>query len=672
MKLFITKLKIILNSNFFYLGCIILALSLFLFCNFVIKKPQQEDSFSLVTGTIIDYKIGNGKTTLYLKGDTNSIVTFYEELTVLYGAKIEVKGEEKKIENQTIPHAFSYKDYLYNNDIYTNIIGEDISLIEAPKGIYWLKNKIRNRINKIDQRGYLLAFLLGDKNEIEETTYNNYSKIGVTHLFALSGMHVGVLSGILLFFFQRIKKKNFIVLIFLFLYGLLVGFPSSLKRCILFLFLNTLNKEYHLAISPTKILLLVFTLLVIQNNKILFDIGFLFSFFTVLGILAYHKWIISKNKFISSCKLSVVAFFFSLPIAFYSFYSVNFLSIFYNVFYIPYVSLLLYPLSLLTFLFPFLHPFFSFLINVLEQVTFFLSKIDFLTLYLSFSWHYIAIYYAMLLLYVKWKKKICILLSISLIIFKFFLPYWDASGYVYFFDVGQGDSCLIISPYRKDVILIDTGGITSYNKEPYYVSDNIISFLKYEGIHKINFLILSHGDSDHVKDSLHLAEEIKIEKVKINKGEINKLEKQIIENIKVGKYQPKGLKLQFLETKEAKNENDNSIFTLIKIYNTTILSSGDAGKQKEEEIIEKYKVKADIVKIGHHGSKTSSSKSYLESVNSQYAIISSGRNNRFGHPHKETLETLKTLSIDYANTQEEGTILFKINEKGITKFNFPP
>ena len=129
-------------------------------------------------------------------------------------------------------------------------------------------------------------------------------------------------------------------------------------------------------------------------------------------------------------------------------------------------------------------------------------------------------------------------------------------------------------------------------------------------------------------------------------------------------YEPKNMLLKYLNSDVYDNENDNSLLTYMKIYSTSILSLGDASS-KVEKLISKYRISnIDIFKLSHHGSKTSRSYKFLNSIKPKIGVISSGRNNRFNHPSKETINTLNKLSINYLNTQEEGSIKFVIGKDG--------
>ena len=172
-------------------------------------------------------------------------------------------------------------------------------------------------------------------------------------------------------------------------------------------------------------------------------------------------------------------------------------------------------------------------------------------------------------------------------------------------------------------------------------------------------------------EAINLVENFKIEKVIFNCGEFNKLESELIKvlikkKIKyyscISELNIKDNKLYFLQSKEYNNENDNSNVIYTEIDGYKFMFMGDAGIDKEKDILEKYDISdVDVLKVGHHGSKTSSSKDFINEINPKYPIISVGKNNRYGHPNKEVLNALDNSKI--YRTDEDGSIMFKIKNK---------
>jgi len=167
---------------------------------------------------------------------------------------------------------------------------------------------------------------------------------------------------------------------------------------------------------------------------------------------------------------------------------------------------------------------------------------------------------------------------------------------------------------------------------------------------------------------------IKIKSIMVNNNYINKEETILLKKINkqiVDKYQSSYIDIKNINQSKVKDENGSSLVLNVNINKQRFIFMGDAPKEIEKELIKKYELSTDILKIGHHGSNTSSDKSFLASLNPKYAIISAGRNNRYNHPSKETINNLNSLKINYFTTQEQGTIKVML-KNNIKKFKFYP
>ena len=181
-------------------------------------------------------------------------------------------------------------------------------------------------------------------------------------------------------------------------------------------------------------------------------------------------------------------------------------------------------------------------------------------------------------------------------------------------------------------------------------------------------------------EAINLVENFKVEKVIFNCGEFNALELELIEVLdkkKIPYYSCiKELniddnKLYFLNTRSYDNENDNSSIIYTKINNLKFLFMGDAGIEVEEHLIKKYKLNdIDVLKVGHHGSRTSSSKEFIDEINPKYSTISVGKNNRYSHPNKEVLDNLGNSKI--YRTDQNGSVTFKINNNDLKIETYTP
>ena len=662
------KLKSILQCN--YIFYILLVLSLiysFIFINFIIVKSEYKDSDKNLYGTVIDYKKSKDKTTIWVKGKEKVLVNYYSDINISYGDYIYVYGVFKKPKENGNFNLFNYKRYLLSNKINYVVTASKITIIKKNDNVFYtLKNNLLKRVESANKsKGYILAFLYADKSLIEKDVYTKYQKIGVSHLFAVSGMHVSLISIVLLKLLNRIKerKRYIIVSIFLSIYLFLTNFTISMVRATFQFILFFINKSFKLNIDNSNLVILLFSILVIINPYNIYNIGFLFSFIISFTLIRCSKLI--KGKFIiKSLKTSLISFFSSMPVLINNFFEVNFLGIILNIIYIPFVSYILFPLSLVTVLFPSLDNILYMFISYFEKITDFFSNIKFLSFSICKMNIFLIIMYYIIFIYILKRKKKLIYKIIIVIISLIFLINNGriVNNEVSILDVGQGDSSLI--RLKNKNILIDTGGNINYD-----ISKNIlIPYFKSVGIKKIDYLVLTHGDYDHMGEAINLVENFKVEKVIFNCGEFNDLEKKLIKVLdkKNTKYYSciKELniddnKLYFLNTKEYDNENDNSNVIYTELNGYKLMFMGDAGIEKEKDILGKYNLSnIDVLKVGHHGSKTSSSRTFIDEINPKYSIISVGKNNRYGHPNKEVLNTLEDSKI--YRTDQDGSIIFKI------------
>ena len=679
-KQFLLRLKIILQSNYFYfIVFILLFFFVFIKTKVIIYESKISSDIKEITAKITSYKIDGDKISFWFQAEENFIGTYYikSEKEKIYlennlktGLELDLLGEINEISNNSIPNTFNYKKYLYNKKIYTSFLINKIIIKNTKLSFFQIvKNKVLDRIKKLNNNPYLEAFILGDKSlmkrDIEEKIQDN----GVSHLFALSGMH---LSFIYLFLDKVLKKVKFhkiFIYIILFCYLIIASFPVSFIRAILFTGIIDLNKKLSFNLSKIKVLFLVAAFLLFYNPFYLYDMGFVYTFVVTFSLLFCHNLIQNKNKFQQIIMVSIITFLFSAPITIYNSYEINILSILNNIILVPFVSIIVFPLAIITFIFPLLLPLFNVLTNILENLNHLLSIFSYFLIMGKITIIEILIYYLLLMIALKMKIEFLIVL-IFYLLFLYNKDFFIRYSSVYFLDVGQGDATLFVSKQNKEIILIDTGGKVTYKTEAWKIrnkefnlADNILTFLKSKRIRQINLLIITHGDLDHIGYASDLIEKIKIKKVMINQGSINFLERKIINKVKqVTNYQSKYFNYQNIKTKQYDNENDNSLISFFQIEKFSFLLMGDASKKVELELLKKYNLKAYFLKLGHHGSKTSSDELFLNEIKPFYAIISAGRNNRFNHPSQETLDILNRLKINILSTKENGTIEIRIGK----------
>lgn len=694
--------------RFKHLPYIIFLISLlisFFISNYLVKTSIYSENQTVIQGRVLDYKASSDKITMTIltKKDSreeNIIANIYNSSSnttfkdnkllnsttdsIKIGDSITLKGSLKEPLNNTIPNTFNYKKYLYYKKIYYLFTVKEIVEIKPSSHLFYkLQNWVYERCEKIDNKGYLTMLIYGKKS-IDQDTYSSLQDLGVVHLFAISGLHIGIFSLSLEKVLKKLKIKSFfrtiIIIIFLSLYAALIGFPASVLRAltmyILLKFSKFLKTQGKVELQTYEVLLLSVSFLLLINPYLLYDTGFLYSSLCTFGLIYYNDK--TKNYFLKSLKTTYIASLWSLPVTISLNYFYNLLSPFFNIFYVPFISYLFYPICLLTFVFPVLSPLLKILIFMLESLTAFFNCFSKNIILPKMPIIIIIIYYLNIFLLSKYKKIYFHILNLVIFITYPWQYNFSKSLSVYYLDVSQGDASILISPKNMEVTMIDTGGLTT--DENYYTAKNIIKFLYSINIKKIDNLIISHGDFDHIGNAFYLVNNIKVEKVIFNNNEFNELETNLIKILQDKKIEfQKGdsnlqgqyFTWQFLNTRLYDNENDNSLVTYLKYQDYTFLFMGDASKLKEEDVIKKYKLtKIDFLKVGHHGSKTSSGKEFINFVTPQYAVISVGRKNKYGHPNKETLESLENSQIYRTDTM--GTIKIKINKNNVTFKNYSP
>ena len=260
-------------------------------------------------------------------------------------------------------------------------------------------------------------------------------------------------------------------------------------------------------------------------------------------------------------------------------------------------------------------------------------KIPSLTIHYAPQFVFIFIFivvYIQCLKHFKWKYMILFLIPFIEV---FCNPFFQ----VYTLNIGQGDCSIIVEPFYKSVVMIDCGQ-SLYRDN---VERIIFPFLENKNIHTIDTLILTHDDFDHSGGYDCLKEKVKIKQViKDSKDKVN---------VEYPFY-------LLLQERISKDENDSSIISYFTYDHLNYLFMGDASKEIEKQLMDAYDLKADVIKIGHHGSNTSSDAAFLDSLDCRIALISAGYKNKYDHPSTETLKTLDHLHIHTFCTSTNGSI----------------
>ena len=685
--------KILLcNGLYYFILIIVLVLSYF-------RLENNSSNYSLKSkkfvGEVTGVKIDGDLLRLNLKDKRGEevLANYYfntkEEKKLFrdsfyFGDKLRITGEFSEIRKSNTSGVFDYKEYLKRkNTFYSVSVSSIIKVRNNYKIVYTLKNNIYNYFNHYKNGKYLKLILLGDKTGISKNVISSFQGNGISHLFAISGMHVGFITSVVMKILQLFKvrenKRYFITITLLFIYLLLIGSSPSIIRAFLFFTLLSINKIYYLNIDILNIFILTFSVVLLYNPFYIFDIGFQYSFLISFSLIICSDILNKfKNYFISLLLSSLISFFVSIPITLYNFYQINILSIFYNLFYVPFVTILLFPLSIIILIFPFFSFIYDICINILEQSSCFFDRINtFKLIFGEVNFVYYVLYLLLFLIFLKYRRKIVFLLFQLLLVWHYFYYNIFDTDYMAMLDVGQGDSFLFHSNGKN--LLIDTGGKTSYIYEKWrkkeqnsLVLNTTIPYLRSRGIRRLDYLVLSHGDYDHLGEAINLINNFRIRKIYINDGRQNKLERLIIEKFNDVEVCKKGKMIILGDfyfnslNKDLGDENSSSIvFYIVHIKsNYNFLFMGDANFNSEKYLLNNYNFpKVNILKLGHHGSKTSTSSSLLKKIKPDIALISAGKDNKFNHPNPETLKRLKKYKVKIYSTKSMGTVEFNFPKK---------
>jgi competence protein ComEC len=456
----------------------------------------------------------------------------------------------------------------------------------------------------------------------------------------------------------------------------ITNFTASIVRAGIFFIFLTINKEYKLNIKTVNLLLLTLIISLLGDPHLIYNIGFQFSFLISLYLILFGDLIKKyKSKISKLFIVSFISFLGGLPIVLNNYFEFNLLSIILNLIYVPFVSIIVFPLSFLYFIIPIFDKLLYVLIELLENSSILFSNIKTFVITLGKPTFLLIIIYYLFITFILYKMKNN-KYSFLLLVIPLLLNYMcNNNKYpeVTFIDVGQGDSILIRLNTKN--ILIDTGGIVDYNEEQWKTKnknysigkDTIVPYLKSLGIRDLDYLIITHGDNDHIGEAINIIDGILVKEVIMNSGDTVLKEKELINYLDKLKmrysFKKEGdiieidnYKFYVLNPYKYTNENDSSIVLYTKIFNTKLSFMADAGIEVEKYLMNKYNLDIDILKVGHHGSNTSSYPEFIKSISLKYAIIEVGLNNKFNHPSNSVLETLNENNIKIYQTSINGSI----------------
>jgi competence protein ComEC len=651
-----------------------------------------------------------------------------KEETVYFYYTIETEEEKLNWEQQRFPqrvvatvqldepeaernlHQFDFEDYLNAKSIHWVVTIEAMQFRSEDRSLrFWPSNIRRSiilmleKLPAVQTTDYIQTMLFNQSHAIAGDTLDAYRGIGLLHLFSISGMHIQLLLSQLRFILLRMKVSHEttdkLLVVFLIAYGVLTGWGIGVFRAICTHFILLMGKITGRRVEAKDAFALTVMIAVCYNPLLIYSASFQLSYL-LAGVLYFIAPVSSEwkmNGLLKDICLTALMTLASFPVVAYHFFEVSWLGIFVNVIFSFCFSWLLFPLFWLLFFVVLFSPETPLLgllcavsdklLSLLESFARAAADLDFARLITGrpSALYFALVWIALILLLLSVEKKqrdiriLCFLMAaVGLFSFAHQL---NPSGKVVMLDVGQGDAILIITPFHHRVILIDTGGMLTFEKEAWQAretattaGEKLVSIIKAEGVKKLDKVFLTHADQDHVGSLGELAEGLPIDAVYFPKGaEGNAAFAAVLLELQsqhqVGLFPLLGkvdleIDADFIfhilaPLAPGEGGNEDSLVIQTSIGGLDWLFTGDLGEEGEDLLMRTYPdLKTDILKIGHHGSATSSSEGFLDHVQPELALISAGKQNRYGHPDAEILERLELRNIPIFRTDRQGAIHF--------------
>lgn len=739
MFILLLALWLIIKGESRFLASLVMAcglLSYFFLSIYQITEPSPLPSTFPLTWSN-NYKI-NGQTLRGFATTTNGqklyvVYTFSSEQeknlyenTSLTGVTYLAKGELVVPSPAAHTYAFSMSDYLTSKGATGIVEITNWTYLEKQNSLFTFLAELRYSIKKHIESTFpksliaeAQALLIGMQDQMDDELQRAYQKLGITHLFAISGLHVALMSWL---FFEgllrigvRKELATVVLLILLPVYGVIAGGAPSVWRAVSVVELMMILRFIKWTLTIDDALAISFIGFVLLDPGVIFQIGFQLSYLAAVS-LVYSGIIFKqmKNWLTRSFFITLVCQLLVYPLLLYHFYELSLSSFFVNIIFVPLFSFLILPFNIVVFVLTYIPlPLANMLFIIYEPLRHSLTDMIFYMQELPYQlwtpgkpsiWlSCVAMLSVLVCLYYleirRYGKAIVILLIPAIWIQLSPMLYNETK--ITFLNVGQGDSIVIELPFRKAMYVIDAGGVLRFEQEqwkktnrPYEVGKQVVvPFLKGKGIRTIDIFIATHADADHVEGAEEVLQEISMKEIHVTPGSLKQpIMKDLLKEAK--KYNvPVKEKMQgtawhigevdfyYLWPDDTLYDgNDDSLVLYMQQRGFTALFTGDLEQYGEQQLIERYGhliANLTLLKAGHHGSKTSSIESFVELLQPKLTIFSAGLQNRYGHPHEEVVQRFTSRNLATLTTGVDGTIEIRIrdnstwsvskNEKGLVQ-----
>ena len=656
---------------------------------------------------------------LYLKNNSvsDSHIMVYDDnfIEVAIGQTVSLQGTTSCFDEARNPGNFDQRFYYAKQDIYGVVWCEKVMEISGEKkqlleGLYQFKLSWKANIYEAigeEEGSVLSAMLLGEKGDMEPEMKELYQKNGIGHILAISGLHISFIG---LGIYKIIRRTGLgyipsgvLAIFVLSLYALMIGFSVSVIRAYVML-LFRIGADMSGRVYDMLTALMVAAAITVGIQPLyLMDAGFLLSYGAILGILfvlpMLEKIFRCRKKFFSGVLASVAINIMLFPIMLWFYYEIPTYSMVLNFIIIPLTSVLLgggmigsligfviWPVGNLC-----LYAC-KFILSVFEMLNRVGSKLPCWRMVMGQPeiWQ-IMLYYLVLAIGIfviersrkrKQRKVLFGVLCVSLCFVTFLMAYRPAGNLtVTMLDVGQGDSIFLRGP-EGNTYLIDGGSsdveqLGKYRMEP---------FLKSQGVGTLDYVFVTHGDTDHYSgiEEMLLRRDVGVEIRHLVLPPNWERDDALVELaqtaqeagvpvavIEAGTCITEGeLRLECIQPASSDRRldgNAGSMVLSVALGEFSLLCTGDVEAEGENVLMRKLQGQNfTVLKVAHHGSKHSSSEAFLRVARPKIAIISSGENNSYGHPHQETLKRLKDIRCQIYETVQNGAITLQTDGNTLT------
>ncbi|CAH0121029.1 ComE operon protein 3 [Paenibacillus sp. CECT 9249] len=701
------------------------------------------------------------------------------------GDRVELEGMLKRPAGARNFGAFDYGAYLRTQRIHwiAAVKGTD-SVVVKPEGrkrwnrghlLRWndrLRAKLGDKLDELFAEryaGFMKGLVIGMRDDLDPERFREFAKLGLTHVLAISGLHVAVFIGCFFWIFRKLgltkETSQLLVMALIPFYVLLSGASPSVVRAGMMAIVALYAARQQVLKDGLHILCIAALLMLWWDPYYLVNVSFQLSFIVtaglILGVPRMQRWLpLRSKKAAALISLNAVAELVSFPMSIYYFHQYSLLSIAANIVLVSFISLIILPLGMATLSLGIIYtPLGQFAAWTAERLTEPVFRIvswmngpdAFLLIWPKPAIWQVMLYYALLVAFAylagqlhsrrhaaseaaarsaggpdedetvplagfagggsaagslplrKWIPLCAVFCLWGGLLAHMYQPaLWDRNGSVQFLDVGQGDSILIRTPHGK-TLLVDGGGTVRFRKpgdewkerkDPFEVGQKLlVPLLKQRGVHKLDAVIATHQDQDHIGGLQAVLEQIPTRAVIFNgtlkpgdaaaklfrtanekriplyaavDGQTLTLDK----DTEIKFIYPSATFSQQPRITITKEQNDRSVAFVMKMKESTFLFTGDMERKAELAVVDKYARTdafrpVDVMKVAHHGSKTSTTDDWLRLWQPKTAVISVGAANFYGHPTAQVLDRLKAFGVSTLRTDKNGEVQMQVRRDGI-------